>query len=48
MEESSKQKYLGDIVDNSGKIRSTIEDIKRKGYGIVTEILAIVNDIPLG
>ena len=48
MQESSKQKYLGDIVDTSGKIRSTIEERKRKGYGIVAEILAIVNDIPLG
>ena len=39
---------MGDIVDTSGKIRSTIEERKRKGYGIVAEILAIVNDIPLG
>ena len=48
MQESSQQKYLGDVVDTSGKIRSTIEERKRKGYGIVAEILAIVNDIPLG
>ena len=48
MTESVKEKYLGDIVDQSGKVRSTIEERKSKGYGIVSEILAIVNDIPLG
>ena len=48
MTESVKEKYLGDIVDQSGKVRSTIEERRSKGYGIVSEILAIVNDIPLG
>ena len=48
MNESTKEKYLGDIIDTSGKIRSTVEDRKKKGYGMVAEILAIVNDIPLG
>ena len=46
--ESDKQKYLGDIVDKSGKLRNTIEDRKNKGLGIVSEILAILKDIPLG
>lgn len=35
-------------MDQSGKVRSTIEERRSKGYGIVSEILAIVNDIPLG
>ena len=48
MQKSNKQKYLGDIVDESGRIRKTIDDRKNKGYGIVSEILAIMNDIPLG
>ena len=48
MKQSTKEKYLGDIVDVSLKIRSTIEDRKSKGYGMVAEIIAIVNDIPLG
>ena len=48
MAESIKEKYLGDIIDNTGKIRSTIEDRKNKGYGMVAEILAIINEIPLG
>jgi hypothetical protein len=30
------------------QIRSTIEDKKNKGYGMVAEILAIINEIPLG
>ena len=48
MHDSQREKYLGDIVDRSGKIRKTIEDRKNKGYGIVAEILAIINEIPLG
>ena len=46
--DSSKEKYLGDIIDKSGKISNTVEDRRNKGFGIVSEILAIVNDIPLG
>ena len=35
-------------MEKSGKIRATIEDRQKKGYGIVAEILAILNEIPLG
>ena len=48
MHESQREKFLGDIVDGSGKSRKTFEDRKNKGYGIVAEILAIINEIPLG
>ena len=48
MEDSARQKYLGDIIENSGKIRATIDDRKRRGYAIVAEILAILEEIPLG
>ena len=48
MSDSNKEKYLGDIVDNSGTIRKTIEERKNKGYAIVAEILAILEEIPLG
>ena len=48
MTDSVREKYLGDIVDQTGKIRSTVEDRRCKGYGIVAEILAIINEIPLG
>ena len=48
MHDSQKEKYLGDVVDKSGKIRNTIEDRRNKEYGTVAEILAIINEIPLG
>ena len=46
--ESKQEKYLGDLVNSSGTIRQTIEERKNKGYGIVSEILAILDEIPLG
>ena len=48
MKESQQEKYLGDLVNSNGTIRSTIEDRKSKGFGIVNEILAILDEIPLG
>ena len=48
MKESKQEKYLGDQISCSGKIKATIEDRAAKGYGIVTEILAILDEIPLG
>ena len=48
MEQSNREKYLGDIVDKTGKVRPNIEARIAKGYGIVTNILAIVNEIPVG
>ena len=47
MKDSKKEKYLGESIDGSRKIRSTIEDRKNKGYGIVSEILTILDEIPL-
>ena len=48
MEQSDQEKYLGDIVHKSGKGRPNIEARKGKGYGILSNILAIVNEVPLG
>ena len=48
MEDSNQEKYLGDTVNSSGKIRVTIEERKSKALAIVSEILAILEDIPLG
>ena len=48
MKESQQEKYLGDLVNSTGTIRSTIEERKSKGFGIVNEILAILDEIPLG
>ena len=48
MNGSKKEKYLGDYITSSGKNDATIEDRKNKGYGIVAEILPLLDDIPLG
>ena len=48
MNDATQEKYLGDIVNNSGTNRKTIEERKNKGYGIVSEITAILEEIPLG
>ena len=48
MTNSDKVKYLGDQIDVTGKAKTTIEERKAKGYGIISEITAITDDIPLG
>ena len=48
MTDSNREKYLGDIVDKTGKIRATVEERQKKGYAAVAEILAILEEIPLG
>ena len=48
MSDSNREKYLGDIVDRSGKICATVEERQKKGYAAVAEILAILEEIPLG
>ena len=44
MENCKQEIYLGDIIDNSGKARPNIEKRKSKGYGIIANILAIINE----
>ena len=41
MKTTDKEKYLGDIVHTSGKVKHTIEDKKNKAIAISAEILAI-------
>ena len=48
MKNSEKEKYLGDFVTNAANSKETIKDRKQKGYGILSEISAILRDIPLG
>ena len=48
MNNSDKEKYLGDIVDKHGTIKETIADRVAKGFGIVSEIQAIIREVPLG
>ena len=48
MKESKQEKYLGDMLSNTGKIQPTIDERISKGYGIVSEILALIDQVPLG
>ena len=48
MKNSEREKYLGDYIDKSGKIKATIDDRISKGWGILSEIKAIINEVPLG
>ena len=48
MENSDSEKYLGDFIEKSGKLKATIADRVAKGYDIVSEIQAIINEVPLG
>ena len=45
---SDKEKYLGDFITKDASSKATIKDRKRKGYGILAEMSAILKDIPLG
>ena len=44
---SKEETYLGDKIHKSGLLKHTIDDRVAKGYGAVTSILAIVNEVPL-
>ena len=48
METSDREKYLGDIFNKNGSPKMNIEERRHKGYGIVSEILAILSEVPLG
>lgn len=48
MEPSNHEKYLGDILTNDGKIQKQVEDRISNGRGKVSQILAILSEIPLG
>ena len=48
MHKSEEERYLGDTISKTGKLRSTISKRRAKGYGIVSDILGILRDIPCG
>ena len=48
MENSVKVKYLGDQLDETGNAKATIDERKAKGFGIISDISAITDEIPLG
>ena len=48
MKNTKQETYLGDKIDQSGMLKPTIQSRVSKGYGAITSILAIINEIPLG
>ena len=48
MHRGESSKYLGDLFHSSGKSRYNILERSTKAYAILAEIIAILNDIPLG
>ena len=48
MKNSKQEKYLGDQLNHTGKIKETIDEKVSKGFGIVNEILALIEEFPLG
>ena len=48
IKESHKEKYQGDYLSDKANPAATILDRKQKGFGILSEITAILEYIPLG
>ena len=48
MKESDKEKYLGDYLTTKANSKDTIESRKARGYGILSEISAMLKDVPMG
>ena len=48
MSESTSEKYLGDIIQSSGSLKPNIARRLSRGWGRISEILAIVKEAPLG
>ena len=48
MKSSEKEKYLGDYVTRYGNSKTTIRERKTRGNAIVSEMRALLRDIPLG
>ena len=48
MKSSQKEKYLGDFITNKGNSKQTIFERKGRGEAILSEMRAILSEIPLG
>ena len=48
MDDSKSEKYVGDIVCDDGKADNNIASRKAKGFAIAGDILAILDEVPLG
>ena len=46
MKESHAEKYLGDVISSDGTIDKTINDRKLKAYSYLSEIKALITDLP--
>ena len=46
--ESQKEKYLGDYLTQYANPKATMQDRKERGHGILSNMKAILEDIPLG
>ena len=48
MKEAQEFKYLGDLINENGKPKSTISQRIARGYAIVSQIFALLSDLPVG
>ena len=48
MKVSDKETYLGDVITSSAKGKENINSRRDKGFGIVSEIMSLISEIPLG
>lgn len=48
MKATQKEKYLGDQINNKGNTKDTIQERTSKGYAIVSQILAMIKELPIG
>ena len=48
MADSKAEKYLGDVISHDGKNDDNLKDRTNKAWGIVSQILAIIDEVPFG
>ena len=48
MRSGESEKYLGDILSSKGNLKQNVQLRREKGFGLVSEILSILSEIPLG
>ena len=48
LKESHSEKYLGDVISDRGNLDETIGQRKLKGYAYISEIRALLSDMPFG
>ena len=47
MKNKKEEKYLGDKINTSGKPKETIEERRNKGYAIVSQVMALIKELPI-